>query len=212
MQIKAPVLAGHSLSGEELSYIGANHPSRVAGLIYLEAGYPYALYDQGNGNLELDAIALRKELRQLTNGYEYEPVKDYGRLIADLERVEKEIKVHERVTKDLPPTPVSPRMTPDLFAIIGGEERFNTIHAPALVIFGINPSPAPGDAPRTSAEAARQVLMLSSKDAQIAAWRRQVPSARIVLIPRATHYVFESNQADVLREIGAFIATLPLAK
>jgi len=30
-----------------------------------------------------------------------------------------------------------------------------------------------------------------------------------VRIPLATHYVFRSNEADVLREVSTFIATLP---
>jgi len=36
-----------------------------------------------------------------------------------------------------------------------------------------------------------------------------VPSAHVVRIPNANHYVFLSNEADVLREMNAFIATLP---
>lgn len=42
LQLDRPVLAGHSLAGEELSSIGSRHPLRVAGLIYLDAAYPYA--------------------------------------------------------------------------------------------------------------------------------------------------------------------------
>jgi pimeloyl-ACP methyl ester carboxylesterase len=38
------VLAGHSLSGEELSSIGSRHPENVAGLVYLDAGYSYAFH------------------------------------------------------------------------------------------------------------------------------------------------------------------------
>lgn len=212
LHLNNPVLVGHSIAGEELSYIGSHHPEKVAGLIYMEAGYPYALYDQANGELELDAIELRKQLRQFTNGYAQEPVKDYYDLIANLERVEKEVKQQQQDTKNLPPTPVSPRMTPDLFAIMEGRERFTTIHVPALVIVASDPNPVSGDDPQSRAEAARQTLMIRIKKQQVAAFERQVPSAHIVLIPHATHYVFQSDEADVLREINAFIATLPPAK
>ena len=58
-------------------------------------------------------------------GYSLEPVKDYDSLIANLERVEKEVKKQQQDTGSLPPTPVSPRMTPDLFAIMEGRERFH---------------------------------------------------------------------------------------
>lgn len=208
LHLDKPVIAGHSIAGEELSYIGSHHPEKVAGLIYLEAGFPYALYDQANGELELDAIELRNQLRQFIDGYSLEPVKDCDSIIADLERVEKEVKEQEQDTGSLPPTPVSPRMTPDLFAIMEGRERFTTIRAPALVIFADGDNPVSGDSRQSSGQAMRQTLMKRNKEQQYAAFARQVPSAHVVRIPHATHYVFRSNEADVLREMNTFIATL----
>jgi len=142
-----------------------------------------------------------------------EPVKDYDGLIANLERVENEVKDQQQSTGNLPPTPVSPRMTPDLFAIMEGRERFTTIRAPALVIFADEDAfdPVSGDGPQSRADAVRQALERRNKQQQIAAFARQVPSAHVVLIPHATHYVFRTNEADVQREINAFIATLPKA-
>jgi non-heme chloroperoxidase len=35
-----------------------------------------------------------------------------------------------------------------------------------------------------------------------------VPSARVVRLPNANHFVFLSNEADVLREMNAFIGGL----
>jgi len=215
LHLDKPVVAGHSIAGEELSYIGSHHPEKVAGLIYIEAGYPYALYDQAHGELELDAIYLRDQLRQFINGYALEPVKDYDDVIANLERVEHEIKQLEQNTKDLPPTPISPRMTPELFAVMEGRDRFTTIHAPALVIMagaeGEEPIPVTGDDPQSRAEAARQVLDMRRKELQYPVFARQVPSAHVIRIAHATHYIFRSNEADVLREMNAFIATLPPA-
>jgi non-heme chloroperoxidase len=45
LKMLKPVLAGHSIAGEELSSIGTRHPERVAGLVYLDAGYTYAFHD-----------------------------------------------------------------------------------------------------------------------------------------------------------------------
>ena len=42
LKLRRPILVGHSLGGEELSSIASRHPERVAGLIYLDAGYGYA--------------------------------------------------------------------------------------------------------------------------------------------------------------------------
>ena len=48
LALKRPVLVGHSIAGAELSSVGTSHLDRVGGLVYLEAGYPYA-FDNGNG-------------------------------------------------------------------------------------------------------------------------------------------------------------------
>ena len=48
MKLERPVLAGHSIAGEELSSVGSRHPEKVAGLVYLDAGYSYAYYAPGN--------------------------------------------------------------------------------------------------------------------------------------------------------------------
>src|SRR5260370_4312273 len=44
LQLKSPILIGHSFGGEELSSIGSRRPERIAGLVYLDAGYRYALF------------------------------------------------------------------------------------------------------------------------------------------------------------------------
>ena len=76
---------------------------------------------------------------------------------------------------------------------------------------GENPGAVSGDDPQSRAQAVRQALMRRNKERQVEAFERQVPSARVVRIPHATHYVFRSNEADVSREMNAFIATLPPA-
>jgi len=35
------------------------------------------------------------------------------------------------------------------------------------------------------------------------------PSARVVRLPNVDHYVFRSNEADVIREMNAFLTKLP---
>ena len=54
LKISAPVLIGHSIGGEELSSVATHHPGRVAGLVYLDAGYSYAFYDKEHGDYLLD--------------------------------------------------------------------------------------------------------------------------------------------------------------
>ena len=49
LDIHRPIVAGHSIAGEELSAMGARHPGKIAGLIYLDAAHEYAIYDRDRG-------------------------------------------------------------------------------------------------------------------------------------------------------------------
>ena len=42
LHLDRPILVGHSIAGEELSYIGAHYPNRIGGLIYFDAAYDRA--------------------------------------------------------------------------------------------------------------------------------------------------------------------------
>jgi pimeloyl-ACP methyl ester carboxylesterase len=43
--LQRPMLVGHSIAGEELSSVGSRHPEKIAGLIYLDAGDGYGIYN-----------------------------------------------------------------------------------------------------------------------------------------------------------------------
>jgi non-heme chloroperoxidase len=66
--LKKPVLIGHSVAGEELSSIGSRYPDKVRGLVYLDAGYAYALYSPGSEDSRLDAEELRGDLNAFLSG------------------------------------------------------------------------------------------------------------------------------------------------
>jgi len=36
-----------------------------------------------------------------------------------------------------------------------------------------------------------------------------VPSAKVIRLPNANHYIFRSNEAEVFRAMNEFLATLP---
>ncbi|HMH14502.1 MAG TPA: alpha/beta hydrolase [Edaphobacter sp.] len=212
LHLDRPIVAGHSLGGEELSYIGSHHPEKVAGLIYLDAGYPYALYDKMNGNMLIDSTEVREQLGQLLPGKIPTDAKKFlDDLLANLQRVEKEVAQQRQDLEVLPPPPTGPRPNapPVIFAIMTGQQRFTTIKAPALVIFADphDRGPMPKENPET--RAGMEAIDKRIVERQAVAFETQVPSAHVVRIPHANHYVFRSNEADVLREMNAFIATLP---
>jgi pimeloyl-ACP methyl ester carboxylesterase len=65
LHLDHPVLAGHSIAGEELSWVGAHHPQKVAGLIYLDADWGPAFYDAARGDSWLDMLEVRRRLEAL---------------------------------------------------------------------------------------------------------------------------------------------------
>jgi pimeloyl-ACP methyl ester carboxylesterase len=215
LHLNKPVVAGHSIAGEELSYIGTAHSDKVAGLIYLDAGYPYALYDQVNGDFLIDAIDLRKQLNQILSGapLNEDRKKSLDELIANLKLVEKGAIVQRQRAEDLPLPPQGSRPAPPPagVAIMLGQQHFTTISSPALVIFATSKDLGPFLKDNPKGRAAFQAANNRDTEQQATAFERQVPTAHVVRIPNGQHYVFRSNEADVLREMNAFISTLPAA-
>lgn len=68
LRLNRPVLMGHSLAGEELSFVGGRNPENVAGLIYLDAGYAYAFYDRGHASTAVDMVDVYKRLDAIRAG------------------------------------------------------------------------------------------------------------------------------------------------
>jgi pimeloyl-ACP methyl ester carboxylesterase len=87
-------------------------------------------------------------------------------------------------------------------AIIAGWQKYTRIPVPILAIYALPHDPGP------AANAAETEANDRKAEGQAKAFERGVPTARIVRIPHANHYVFLSNEADVLREMDAFIAGL----
>ncbi len=162
MKLQKPVLIGHSIGGEELSDIGTRYPQKVAALIYLDAGYWYAL----------------------------------------------------RTAKSTPPPfgtppPGEPAMPPIGKAILSGEARPFTgpINVPILAIFA-DPHDMRFHVP-PSQVASAQAQDKKETDAVANGFAKVLPNAKVVRIPNANHYIYISNQDEIVRDINAFIASLP---
>jgi pimeloyl-ACP methyl ester carboxylesterase len=210
LKLNRPVLAGHSLAGEELSSLGSRYPDRISGLIYLEAGYSYAYYDRSRGDFGIDLADLRKKLEQLS------PTKtppNRRQLIEELLATtlpgfERDLRgalknPAEDAAAQQPPAQVSPITE----AIMAGMEKYTDIRVPVLAIFAVPHATVQvfkDDAERAAADARDE----ATTGAQAKAFESGVPSARVVRLPHANHFVFISNEDDVLREMTAFLGKL----
>ncbi len=214
LRLDRPVLVGHSLGGQELSSIGSRHPEKVAGLIYLDAAYQYAYYDHSKGDLFIEVNEVRRRLEQLEPGnmpQDPKPLID-ELLEASIPELERSLRrIQERLKED-PPRPDAPaRPRPsvppiEIEAAIGrGSQRYTDIRAPVLAIYALQPVRGPtGSSARAAGEARNQMKL-----DQAAAFQSGLPSARVIRFDDASHYVFRSNEADVLREMNDFISSLP---
>jgi non-heme chloroperoxidase len=112
---------------------------------------------------------------------------------------------------DPPPPSVTAEREPSIEqAIRAGMQDYTDIRVPILAIYAFPHDRGPEflkDDP--AARAAAEASEVESLRVLIKAFETGLPSARVVLLPHANHYVFRSNEADVLREMNAFIGSLP---
>ena len=97
--------------------------------------------------------------------------------------------------------------------VMMGSKKYTNIPAPALVIFA-NPHSLgtwvddnTDSSVRTAAKAYSAALAAFT-ERQKKAVEGGVPTAHVITLPNANHYVFLSNEATVLREIRTFLAGL----
>jgi len=192
LKLYRPVLAGHSVAGEVLSAIGTHHPNTLSALIYIDAGYPYALYDKAHGDLVLDSIALRNELAQVHLGTLPRNPKQLDEILTEVKHVEEELQQRkDDLSQISPPGPIE---NPYSVAFLDGEEQFTQIGLPVLAIFNVPHSPA----------------FRRTMENQVHAFEVQVPQARIIRIANADHYLFQNKETEVLRDVNDFIEGLKL--
>lgn len=92
--------------------------------------------------------------------------------------------------------------------IEAGEEKYTEIRVPVLAIYANPHDPGPYAFNTPAERAAAEKFEAADIEVMAKAFEAGVPLARVVRIPHANHYVFMSNESDVLREMHAFLATL----
>ena len=107
-----------------------------------------------------------------------------------------------------------PRNFPGYATLIGGMKKFGDIRVPALVVFSsphgfgswVDNNADPAIRRQAAAHSAASEPLV---ERQIKVVESSIPRARIVRLPGADHYVYLSNEADVIREMRAFVRGLP---
>ncbi len=214
VHLAKPVLIGHSIAGEELSSINARYPQRVAGLVYLEAGFGYALYNPARGDYLIDLIDLQKKLSQLLPGassgdpsiINTEVERSLPQFQRDLQEQSEQRAVmpHPPAPESGPPPPPSPSTN-----ILLGQQKYTHLSGPILAIFAVPHTFADMYANDPKALAAARDFDTKRMTAIAGGFAKDVSTAKVVQLNNADHFIFESNEPDVLRSINTFLEQLP---
>lgn len=216
LNLNRPVLVGSSIAGQELSSVGSRHPDKVAGLVYLDAAYSYAYYDSSLGDLDIELIEVGRKLEELQSKFHQGTRPLIEELLeTDLPRLERVLREKQKDLQAIPAALLAVRaqadahLPPAIRAIQTGRQKYTHIPAPILAIYALPPNF--GDLPSgdPAERAAFEARIAVTTEAQAKAFEAGVPSARVVRLPHARHEVFSSNEEDVLREMNAFIGSLP---
>lgn len=214
LNLEKPVLAGHSIAGAELSAVAASHRDQIAGLVYLDAAYPYAFASgSGPSMKEFQIGGPRFPSPSDSDLASFVALQKWDAEVFGFPRPEAELR-HTWET-DSSGRPRKQRNSPGapLFAaIMASTKTYSEISAPALAIFA---SPhVPENWIRKSTDPAVQkasgayfAAIDAATNKQASAVEAAVPSARVVKL-RAAHYVFLSNERETLHEMRAFLAGL----
>jgi len=205
LHIDRPVLVGHSIAGQELSSIGSRFPETVSGLIYLDAATGFAFYDPAHPPLALAMNDIKGRIDEIEAGGVDEQ-KKLVELETAVARFETILHQSNAEIANLPPLP--PR-SPIGAALNFGTQKYTSIPVPTLAIYA-----CPHNWDRLPAsQSDRKAALIADDTARCTAWsdafRRGVPTASIVLIRNADHYVYITNEAQVVSEMNTFLATLP---
>lgn len=213
LKMNRPVLVGHSIAGEELSSVASRYAGRVAGLVYLDAAYPFA-FDNGKG-------PTMKEFQDISGPQPPPPgesdlasfsaLKQYYLRVLGFTFPEAELRQQWNSTPD--GRVQKRRDFPGYATIMEGMKKYTDIPVPALVIFGIphgqgNWVDNSTDPKVCQAAKAYSAALTALTESQAKAFENGVPSARVLRLPGAHHYVYLSNEADVLREMRSFLSGL----
>ena len=203
LKLDHPVLAGWSYGGAELSSIGTRHPEKVAGLVYMDGAFDYAFYEpkvpQGFPYEIVGTV--RRDLARLEEAGPVETQALTDEILATLPALQDGLRAHAEQVKGQPEHPAEAATPEDLVerAVLLNMRKYTGIKPPFLVIAAV-PHVC---APHCDTAGAKHDREWTAATADAIA--ADYPKARIVRIPYAKHDIFRSNEADVAREMNAFM-------
>jgi non-heme chloroperoxidase len=203
LHIQRPVLAGHSIAGEELSSVGTRQPQKVAGLIYLDALNQFSFYDPAEADLSVETATVKRDLGRMFD-LQTDPAAMRA-LIAEVQgalpNLEKALSDAAEAAASMPRTSGQTQKPEDLAGnrIFDNTRKYGPVKVPVLAVLA---------EPRQCGNNCDKPFMqkiLAAAAARSAYFEKQSPNARVVRIAKANHYIWRSNEAQVEQEMNAFM-------
>jgi non-heme chloroperoxidase len=221
MKLDKVVLVGHSIAGDELTWLGGHRAERFAGLVYLDAAY------DRSGDPRSPAALRQRELRRSLPPEPPFPPQSFANFGATtrmlLERGHVPLPEGELIaflrTNDpyLAGSPSIDARTQQAIAAAIQAPDYAALKIPALAIYAFpdpdQPLPPwydPSDQKLRTALAEIARLGDTQKRRSIELFRSGVERGQIVELPNSAHYIFQSNPLEILSAIEAFVAGLRL--
>lgn len=220
-KISKPMVVGHSMAGSELSFLGQKHSRELSGLVYLDAnGDPM---DWPWSNEEYRRLVMKSmkgspgpPKRTAADNLSVDAFRAYQKRTGESPFPAAEIRAMYEIEAD---GSIGKNRTPSYVshAIDAGSipRDYRSITVPVVALIPV-PRP-PAEKWKEGPPKDKQEQIDSDRIDEIfldfvRRWegnlKRAVPGARIVELPGAHHYLFLSEEAEVLRELRKFLNEL----
>ena len=221
MRLEKVLLVGHSIAGDELTWLGGHHPDRFSGLVYLDAAY------DRTEDRKSPALQRMREIGQLLPDeppYPPEALLSFDAMTkmllerGHLRLPEGELIAFRHMNDPyLAGSPSIDARTQQAIEAALQPPDYAAMKVPALAIYAIEgqnaPLPSwydPNDNEMMALLAERSRIRTGMQHKNIELFRRNVEKGQVLEMQNARHYIIQSNQREVLEAIEKFAGGLGL--
>jgi pimeloyl-ACP methyl ester carboxylesterase len=209
LKLDRVVLVGWSLGGTEMTRFATRYPARVDRLIYLEAAYDFAPYPAIWANDPVSNPPTAAEMASFEASKAWF-IRTQGMWSDAVEADARAINLQPDGTMN--PDATGPAISKQLMdGMVGARPDFVSIKAPVLAFYAVAPThpfvlPDTPDSIRSKGEKYWQQQFLPLERKQIAAFKKTLPTARVVEL-ETNHLCFirPEDERVVVREMRAFL-------
>jgi pimeloyl-ACP methyl ester carboxylesterase len=218
LKLSAPIVVGHSIAGNELSELGIHHYDRIGGLIYLDA-----LNDGADDYTDYDAV-IPKLPETMREAPEASPddMKSFTAYQNWRRRRDGVLYPEAELRQDYAQNPdgsvghfITPGFVSEAMTTGDYKHDYSQIRVPVLAFVGFPKLPQEQIRENNINDPEQRIIVeavfgayVGMAKKRIDRIKRAVGGARVVELWGSNHFVFLSNEEEVLREMRVFLERL----